>query len=386
MKYGDIRFYDENFTLLLVVPRYISANWQLNFKEYGTAEIHLEKSPEIVKLLTEHPHLFLVQEEFRAVVTGMRIDKDCAIFARTPEWLLKKFVVSSFSTGAAKKNKELINTNASEVAICMVKKFLPDSVAILAEGTDQDMTDRASFVISEATDLYSAILACLTDEKVGFSFSFDPEQKTFLFSILKAKENNKLSLSDENKTSYDLTYTFDLQEQTEGYVYYRHLKNGGKWDPASNTPTLSVTPQNYGMYYTATDEGSRFGLEIKKGDFLVCTDKRGFFRIADNVDPYLIKVAPKTEGIFSWSTVLSAKNETEANRELQKKKEEKTISCKMKKLSYQKDFSLGDILCVQFVCDDFVFAQKQMINGIHLWDEAGNAGAMPQMSQLADEI
>jgi len=48
MKFEDIRFYDRDFNILLIVPRYISANWEMKFCGYGNGEFQLEKTEDIL--------------------------------------------------------------------------------------------------------------------------------------------------------------------------------------------------------------------------------------------------------------------------------------------------------------------------------------------------
>lgn len=385
MQYGDIRFYDENFTLLYIAPRYISVNWQLKFREYGTVEIHLEKSAETVELLTAHKYLFIEQDDWQAVVTGIKIDTDCAVFARTPEWLLTKFWISDFSAEEALENELLSATTAASVACCLVREGIPDSVSLLTEDEDSDDTDCASFAVTEATDLYSAVRNCLTDEKTGFSFSFDTESKGFVFCVCRGKENTDVVLSDEYKTSYDGSYTFDLQREASGGVYYQRVTNGGRWDPDANEPELKIDPKNYGMYYTASAAGKGVGLIVEEGDILLCSNKNGRFKIVEEAKPFPVVFEPEERGIFSWCAVLSSDTEDAATRELKSLKAESTVSCKTKKLVYKTDFYLGDIIRTQFVSGDFVFLVKQIISGVHIWDDAQEFGCIPEATQLTEE-
>ncbi len=145
MNYGDLRFYDKDLSLLASFPRYISVNWQVNFCGFGRAEIYLKKTEELVKILTGNEYLFITQGDFQAVVTGYKIDSECAIFAKTPEWLLTKFFVLDFSSQAV---------SASAVSCNAVETALGGKVSLKTIEAEGDKTDKTGFSKEGAISAY----------------------------------------------------------------------------------------------------------------------------------------------------------------------------------------------------------------------------------------
>ncbi len=378
MHYGDIRIYDQDFALITILPRYISVNWKLEFGAYGTAEIHLEKTAAITSLLTENRYLFLEQDDHQALVTGVRIEEtECIVFARTLEWLLTKFLVHDFFAERGE--------TASAVACRLVATALPEDVTLYTSGEDSVLTDASTFAIEEATDVYHAVCDCLADEKVGFSFIYDKERGGFLFSVMRAVENSTLILNEEYKTAYNQSFTKDLQQEASGGVYYHKVTNGGKWDPETNEPQLSLDETNLGMYYTASGSGHAFGFGIREGDILLCKSKSGYFEIVEEAKPFLVTFQPQQQGIFSWSAVLDSQTDAEAVRELAMKKQETLVDCETKKLVFGTDFQLGNIVWVQFTEEAFVYAEKQIVKSVHIWDDSEGYGCVPTCVQLTKE-
>ena len=62
------------------------------------------------------------------------------------------------------------------------------------------------------------------------------------------------------------------------------------------------------------------GLTFKKGDIILCKDKSGVFSIVDKAEPFLARIAPEENGIFSFSGILNAGEESSAKEEIRQKK------------------------------------------------------------------
>lgn len=385
MRYGDIRIYDKEFNILAVYPQYISVNWQLNFCKFGSVEIHLEKCAETVELFTTNKYLYIVQNEMQAVVTGIQINDDCTLFGRTPEWLLTKFLLTEFSAEQALADNAVKAATGSALACLAVQNGLESFCELTVQNLGNDETDMSFYKIDRAKDIYSIVLECLTEKRLGFSFRFDTETGAFSFCVLSARENIETIISDELKTSYDSTYTVDLQNEAGGGVYYHSFTDMGTWNPVTNTPHLTKSPENYGKRYKADADGTQFGLTVKKGEYLICTQKTGEFSVTDEANWFLVTIPAEENGIFSWSAVLSADHEDAANQELLQLKTETSVSCKSKNIVYGEDFFLGDLIEARFAAKGFVHCETKIINSVHIWDDAEDFGCLPTAEQFNEK-
>lgn len=374
MKQSDIRIYDEDLHLLCVVPKYLSVNWQIFFKAHGTGEIHLPKKEEYVELFTSYQNLFLEQGDFQGVITGIKIDDDCAVFVKTPEWLFTKFIAEEFQ---AEKGQTV-----GEVACELVRRALSSQITLVTTGEETNTSDGTDFVLEEATDLYSALLSCLSDEKTGFSFSFDTEEKSFCFRLRAARENKETVFGEEYHSYTDSTYVRDMQDAAEGYLYYQKLECGGNYDPIKREPDLREIPENYGKYYRITENAERFDLSLVKGDVLICRSKDGKFETAKEAKAFPVKKEPEETGIFHWSAVVSANSEEEAKRTMEKKKASITVSGTAKTHEYGTDYQVGDLVTVQFSAGNFVHSEEKIVSGVHVFDDAQTFGFVPEFTSL----
>lgn len=381
MRYGDLKFYDKDFTPLAVFPRCTSVNWTLNFCGFGTAEIHMEKTEEVVRLLTENEYLFITQGDFQAVVTGIKIDTECVIFGKTPEWLLTKFLICNFRAS----NYISTGISASSVSCGAVKTAIGDKVTLITEPDESDESNKSGFFKEGAVSVYEIVESLLKSENLGFSFRFNVTDKSFTFKTLKGKENELLIISEEYKTSYDESFTVDLQKEASGGIYYHEPVYCGEWDADLNEPYLSVTPSNFGKYYTVITAGTKFGLTFSVGDKIFCTGKNGRFHRTKEAKAFPVTILPEDKGIFSWSAALDKTNENEANEELKGFKTEKITSFKTKNLVFGKDFSLGDILKTSYSSGDFCVTDKKIVTSVHLWEESGDFGCVPTLEKIIEE-
>ncbi|MBQ3181750.1 MAG: hypothetical protein IJB50_03225 [Clostridia bacterium] len=376
MQLGDLRLYNRDFKLLSILPKYLSANWEIKFKEFGLGEIEFEKTDEIVSLLTENKYLFLFQGDIQAIITGYKIGETVTVFLRTLEWLLTKYTVEKFEV------KDLMNVaSGTTFTISMLLEYIlstylhPD-FNVEFSGIKEDVSDVSDFVSENLETVYSVVRKILSDDKYGFRFFLDTDQKRFVFLLLLAKENENILLCDEYKTAYESEYSFDLQEEISGGVFYQSVKNMGKWDAENNEPQLSITPDNYGKYYTVSADGTRMGLSVVKGDIVLCKDKSGQFSIVDEAEPFLVKIAPEENGIFSFSGILNTRDFAGADEEIKATKALDMLTSKTR-LVYKDDFNLGDIVKVKYFAGEMSCEKKKLVKEIHLWDEPDDTGAMP---------
>lgn len=377
MKFGDLKIYDKNFEPLMIIPKYLSVNWEIKFCEFGLGEIELEKTEELTSLLAKNKYLFIFQDDIQSVVTGYKIAETVVIYTRTLEWLLTKFIVPDFVAQKIKGTSEDTIWSASKLSCYIVKTYLPESVSVEVIEPDSDESNMNDFILEDATDIHSVIKLIMSDKKHGFRFYRDLKNKKFVFISVLARENNNFIFCDDYKTSYESEYIFDIQEEATGGAYYENAKYMGSYDAESNSPFLSVDPENYGKYYIVSDSGKRMGLNLKQGDIILCKDREGNFTILDKeVNKFLVTLPPSDDGIFSWSKLLSVNNLESAEKELEDMKLLDMLTCKTK-LSYPEDFNLGDKIKVKLLSGDVSLQKEKLISEIHLWDEVGDTGAMP---------
>lgn len=372
MKLGDIRIYNKNLELISIIPRFLASNWELKFAGFGCGEIEFERDDEIVPLLYQNEYLFLVQDGIQSIVTGYKIGKTCTVFTRTLEWLLTKFIVKEVAVG----------DNLSETVENMLR-VLPDAFGLEFCGID-DTFNMSQYTLSEPADMHTAISECIGDKKVGFSFGVDFLTKKFSLSLLNANKNTDILLCDEYKTSYDSEYVHHIQEKASGAYFYQNVTNMGEWNPVKNNPSIKQVPENYGKYYTVTETGTRFGTVFEKGDIILCKSPDGKFTKVSKAEPFWGELTPEDDGIFSWSVILNAENLADAKRLLKEKNSLDLLNAKTK-LTYGKDYKLGDIIKTRFYGQDKSFSVDKLVSEVHLWEERGETGENPVLTDLKEE-
>lgn len=382
MVFEDIRIYDKDFKLLTILPKYIAVNWEIKFSEFGLGEIELEKTEEILKLLTENEYLFLFQGDIQSIVTGYKVGETITIFTRTLEWLLTKFVVTEFTV------KELMDTvysgvwSGTKLVEHILNNNLPKAFNLVFTGLESDKTDMTDFVLKGVSDVYSVITSIITDKKTGFKFYVDTDTKKFTFKMVTATDNTNTMLCDEYRTSYESEYSYDIQDEASGGAFYHAVTNMGRWDAELNSPELSNNDStNYGKYYTVSKSGSKLGFSVEKGDIILCKNVNGAFEIVEKAEPFLVEFPPEDKGIFSWTAHLNSQDMTAAKKELSDKKALDMLTCKTK-LFYMDDFKLGDIIKVKFFAEGMSCEKNKLISEIHLWDEPGETGTSPVTTDI----
>ncbi len=381
MKFEDLMIYNKDFELLAILPEYLSVNWEIKFCEFGSGEIELEKTSDVVKLLTENKYLFIFQGEIQSVVTGYRIAETVTVYTRTLEWLLTKFVVPDFTVEKLINTVENTTWTVSKLCKYIVTTYLPESVEIEIREILSDESDLKEFVLDNGTDMHSLIKLIMADKKYGFKFYRDIENKRFVFQVLLAEENNDILLCDEYKTSYESEYNFDIQEEITGGAFYKDVKNMGSYNASLDSPRLTITPENFGHFYNVTEEGVRMGLTLRPGNIILCKDRNGSFTIVDKAERFLATIPPEDNGIFSWSKIFNVEDYESVEKEIEKTQILDMLTCKTR-LSYLEDFKLGDIIKIKFFAGENSYEKRKLISEIHLWDEVNDTGAMPTTTDI----
>ena len=380
MKFNDIRLYDRDFNILAVLPGYLSVNWELKFADFGLGEIQLEKTEEIVKILTENKYLFLVQGDIQSIVTGYKIGEICTVFTRTLEWLLTKFCVKKFKMSDLSPF-DYPRRNKNSLIKYVLAEYLHKDFGLKYYGLE-DSNDMSEFVLTSADDIFSVIKSIIDAPKVGFKFYRDFDDGSFVFKLLESAKNENVVLCDDYRTSYESEYSVDIQNRATGGIFYHSVKNMGKWNPTTNTPQIIQEPSNYGKYYTVTADGLIMGQYVKKDQFILCKRRDVIFEIVESVEPFLVEFPPENDGIFSWTVPLSSSDTISAQKELSERKNLDILTCNTR-LSYREDFNLGDIVKIKFYAGDFSCEKEKIISQIHLWDEPEDSGAIPTMVDIS---
>ncbi len=76
-------------------------------------------------------------------------------------------------------------------------------------------------------------------------------------------------------------------------------------------------------------------------------------------------------GIYKWETILDGETESEAQIELEKKKKNSKITLKLKNLSFEKDYNLGDILRIQIIKGKVRTTVRRRISGVNIHTKNG---------------
>ena len=373
---GDLVIYSKNSELLAILPKYLAVNWEIKFKEFGLGEIELERTNEIVELLTKNKYLFLFQDDIQAVVTGYKIGETVTVFLRTTEWLLTKYTVKKFKVKELVKDEDNGKWTISRLIEYILKKYLHKDFNLIFSGIENDESDVSDFISENLETVYNVIRNILTDDKYGFKFYWDREREGFVFSLLCAKENEEIFLCDEYKTAYESEYNFDLQEEISGGVFYQSVTDMGEWNAAGNIPRIDITPDNFGKYYKVISPAFALGYNLEVGDIILCKKRNGTFEKVEKAEPFLAIIEPEDNGIFSFSGVLTSKDIKGAEEEIKKTKVLDMLTCKTK-LLYKENFNLGDIVKVKFFGDSLSYEKKKLVSEIHLWDEPNDTGVMP---------
>ncbi len=316
----DIRFYDFEFNLLAVQNDFISANWQIYFNDIGQFEAHFSNESEIVKILTDKRYIVAVQGGKSAIIVGWQVAEDFAIFGRTCNWILSKRVVPAFDTKTGKA-EELVNQ--------MVEEVFSDALSV--ERKNNDVTQKAVEIIQNDYRLLSdAVIECLKLSNLGHRVIFDTKQKKWVFSIIYPKEILTV-ISEGNRNGAELQFLSDCIELCSGGWY---LKEQEKAEDGT-------TP-----------------------------------------DPvWTLKETESLKGIYRWENVLSASNETEAVKELEKKKIKNSAKTLSVDFAWHSDYELGDTVKMKIEKPGFEKIVLMRIVGVHLWYEENDIGEQPIMEE-----
>lgn len=396
-KISDIRFYDFNFKLLHTENEFLSSNWTIYYNDIGTFEAHFDLNSDTLPVVIENDFLVAVQGNLSAIIVGKKVSDELIIYGRTCNWLLTKRVTDAFDT-TTDKIDTLLNAKVQEA--------FSDSPLV----TESIFSNLPTLTASrdDKCETFSFVQESLQLANLGHTLEFDPVKSKWIFKILKGNESNPLVISTVNRNAYDVSTESDLLNLcTQGW-YKKQYQNMGEWDPQANAlldsdgNTISGTgiangtqdspiPSNFGKCWKVQfKQGStytsykQFGVLLYPGDFVVCDNEKGILKKSDKADTYWTKISipSANTGILRWESLLSCDNENEVFLELYNtrgtnKIQGKTVGVYYGNYENQRDYTLGDIVSVEWQSGNYKKRAKKRIIGVNLWYEPENIGEEP---------
>lgn len=400
-KISDIRFFDFNFNLIHTENEFTSSNWTVYYNDIGTFEAHFDLNSDTLPVVMENDFLVAVQGNLSAIIVGKKVADELIIYGRTCNWLLTKRITDAFDT-TTDKIDDLLNEK--------VKKAFPED-CFVAEDSSYDLPTLTSSR-DDKCETFSFVQESLQLANLGHELKFDPAKCKWIFKILKGNEDNPLVISTVNRNAYDVSTESDLLNLcTQGW-YKKQYQNMGEWDPVENALLDSQgnalsgrgitsgteeypVPSNFGKCWKVQfKEGAtytsctQFGMRLLPGDFVVCDNENGILKKSDKADTFWAKVSLQSSdmGILRWESLLSSSSENEALLELYNTQSTNEIQGKTvgvhfgsdeEYLHNQCDYTLGDIVSVEWQSGDYKERTKKRIVGVNLWYEPENIGEEP---------
>lgn len=382
----DIRFYNFEGQLLAIVHDMVSVNWRICYNDVGTFEAHFNVQSPIVTDIAVEPWLVAVQGNLQAIITGRQMGKELILYGKTPNWLLCKRGIPPFVTKDVTGEEKV---TVSQIASWVFSRAFDSQDPVTEEKPQGEFSEeKIAFWRNTAHQAFEVIRDCADREGAGHRMWLEPKTGIWHFQCYKGGER-PLMLSEDNKNAYDTEYTEDVSNLATAGWYGREVVSRGDYNPVTNQPPLTnQSPENFGKYYQITQTGSRFGLTMTQGDFLLCDSQDGSWRVVkgeeiQGLDCIWIKYENNqtATGIYRWEEILSAQAESGAEDELNKKKKSQDISLVTRDLEYGKDYELGDVMRVQKSAGGVRFTQKKRVVAVNIWYEQGNSGQQPEFSE-----
>ncbi len=382
----DIRFYNFEGQLLAIVHDIVSVNWRICYNDVGTFEAHFNLQSSFVPDIALTPWLVAVQGGLQAIITGRQMGEELILYGKTPNWLLCKRGIPPFVTGDMTEDE---GVTVPQIASWVFSKAFDRLDPVKEEAAKGEfLQEPFAFWRNTTNQAFEVMRDCADRESAGHRIWFEPKTGTWHFQLYKGNELS-IMLSEDNRNAYETEYTEDISELATAGWYGREVVSRGDYNPVTNKPPLkNGLPENFGKYYQVTQSGSRFGLAMKEGDYLLCDSQAGIWRIAEGEEMQELNCIwlklegdSSASGIYRWDEILSAQTESVAQDELTKKKRIQDISLITRDLKYGKDYELGDIIRVQKTAGGVRLTQKKRVVAVNIWYEQGNSGQQPEFSE-----
>lgn len=407
-KIPDISFFDFEFKLLHTENEFLSSNWTIHYNDIGTFEAHFDLKSDTLPIVMDNDYLVAVQGNLSAIIVGKKVADELIIYGRTCNWLLTKRITDAFAS-TTDKIDVLLNTKLQEA--------FSDSPLVAINTISNLPTITASR--DDKCETFSFVQESLQLAGLGHKLDFDPVGLLWNFQILKGNESNPLVISTVNRNAYDVSIESDLLKLcTEGW-YKRKYQNIGEWDPQENAlldsegniisgtgitsgsdsaPILSNFGKCWKVQFRQNSNYTsykRFGILLYPGDFVVCDNTNGILKKADKADTFWAKasVSSSNTGILRWENLLSANSESEAisalyhmqgTNEIQGKTAGVHFGNEEEYQSNQCDYTLGDIVSVEWQSGNYKKRARKRIIGVNLWYETGNIGEEPIFEDIEE--
>lgn len=314
----DIRIYDTDFNLLLIESKVISSNWSVYFNSVGTFEIHTFADSEAAEVILNNLDLsknkipVIVQGDLQGIVTGIRLAEDFTIYGKTCNWLLSRKIVPKF-----KSSDNTTVCNPEDIARTLVSNaFAEQSNFVLGEKVG--LQNIENFWRNTYNPLSEVLQDVLSTQNAGHKVFFDIKNKQWVFNIYPANYSTAI-LSEANNNAFNSEYTYNINDYYSACWYEQEQ-------------------------------------EFVEGEF------------PDPVWTRLIK--DEKTGIFCLECIAAATIESEAKSYIDTKKEKQEIVTEVCGLNAGEDYTLGDILRVQFRRGNILRTDYKQISGMNIgWEE-----------------
>ncbi len=370
----DLIFYDFDFNRLAEYRKCISVNRTVNFCGYGTFEAHFPLSQtSLIEMLEGNRYLLCVQGEHQAVITGWEIDEDIAVFGKSPEWLMTRRALNSFSHGSA---------YPAVIANYIVSAAMGDFVTIAAPPSLGSVREYST---AEVRTVHDTVCEVLKKDSLGFRLLADVQRGTFKFEVYSGNDCRTI-LSQSNKSAHSMVYTCEMQDAaTNSGWYKRKMCDMGEWNAQTNQPGLqNALEKNAFTYYKIISATyTRFGLECTKGSYLYSDTANGVWKISETRPSAVWVYAdnPSLSGAKKWDCIISGeKTKDEALLQLSEIKVSETVNAEVRRLEYGTDYALGDRVRVQFEAGDFKKTFTKTVSGVQIFYDVDKIGICPILS------
>ena len=344
----DIRVYDFEFNLLYIMTDVISSEWRILYNGVGTYEGHFRVSDKVCEKIMKNTYVVIIQGDLQAICVGKIIERELIVCGRTLNWLLSRRVRPPFKTSVIYGGEYV---SPELVLIDTLKWGFTQPPLINADGSvtsgSIDPSRRIdNFVLPEpvgyenfqrhfwrtgANDIETIVSDLCQKMNRGHKIVFDIKNRQWKFEFIFPSENNKILISEQTKTAYDITYTED----------FLNYASGG-WYPYND-------PDNEDY-----DE-----------------DTNWHYMIADDTK----------QGIYLWDTAINGTGTSEAEKELQRKKLVKKIDAKIRKLNFSDDYNIGDSVTAYVKFGEFEKMNRYIISGVNIKYTSGENYIQPVLEE-----
>ena len=212
-----------------------------------------------------------------------------------------------------------LSEKSEKIAYSAVTDGMGDFVENSAE---KGIGETRDYEISAPKTVYDVVCEALEGEKTGFRLYADFDEKAFRFEVYKGDETDVI-FSETLKNAQRMNYTKEMENRATGGVWFEKTETDGtrKW--------------------VKTDDG-------------------------------------ENSGARRWNAILKGiKTDCEAESEVKKLAPSEQIECKVRRLEFEKDYRLGDVVTLQFEYEGLRKVLKRRICAVEISSDGGELGFIP---------